>query len=167
MNSKGQIATLDTAIAILTALTMITLTTIHTYNIKDRSMEKEQRINLQKELYFATESLITTPGKPRDWEQSQQIKRIGLAKYRENTAQNHQLDPEKIQALKEKSPEEIKQSLGLEHREIRIKIQKIDGETVLDKKDISKNSKTVQIKRIALIGEEKHAIKLKATQETE
>jgi len=167
MNSKAQIATLDTAIAILTALSLISLTTIHTYNIVDRSTEKEERINLQKELYFATESLITTPGEPLDWEKTRETERIGLAKYRENTVQNHQLDSEKTHSLKEKPLEEIKQGLGLGHRDVKITIQEINGEQLLNKTDIDKNSKTTQIKRIALMEGEKHVIKLKAKQETE
>ncbi len=163
LNQKAQIPSLDTATSIITILFIVSLTTTHSYNILNRSENKEERINLQKKLYFATESLITTPGEPKDWHKTEKTERIGLAKYKENTVKNHELNPTKIQELQEKPIEKIKKSLALTKKEIELKITKMNGKKILKKTEIeNKSINTVQIKRIALIEDEKHIITLKA-----
>ncbi|MFW5902574.1 MAG: hypothetical protein ACOCTT_01660, partial [archaeon] len=158
INEKGQIATLDTSIAIITVLIIISISTIHSYRIINRSRKTEKKIEAYKHIYFATESLVTTLGTPKEWHETGEIERIGLAGYKDNAVQNHQLNSEKIHKLKEISLEEIKEKLVLEDREIELKIEDMNGEEVVKKSDIDSNEQTekIQVERIALMEGEIH-----------
>jgi|GEM_PF-3784463 len=164
MGSKGQIATLDASVAFIIVMIIVVTTTTLTYEFIDTSIEREEKINAYKELYFATESLIATSGNPRNWHEIEEFERIGLAKYEENSIQNHELDPDKIQRLNEIPVEEVKEKLALEHRNIEIKIKRIDGEEIVKKTDISPEmNQRIQIKRVAVLKNDLYVIKTKTT----
>lgn len=157
---NGQIASLDLSIAFIVILTIITYTLIHHHTLINNSIQGEQKIEDQKTLYEASESLLTTPGKPLNWEEeTKNIKRIGTAKYEENTVKNHDLDSAKIKKLKQIPLNELKKGLGLENQKINIELKHINGEKILQRGTLNKR-KTTQITRITNYQGDLHVLKI-------
>ncbi len=159
---KGQITTLDLSTAFIIILSITIFTQTHHHQITSHSIRNQKKINTQKKLYTATESLITTPGKPRGWEkQPHKSQILGLAEYKENTAKHHEINREKLEEMKKLPLETIKGKLGLEDLQISVEIQKLDGENLMKKTDLEKKN-PIQVKRIALMEGEILVFKLQA-----
>lgn len=159
VSRRGQIASLDLGTSFLTILAILTITLSYNYMIIESSSNLSKRVKAKKKIYEATESFLTTSGKPLNWQEpSTDIERIGVAEHKHKSILNHDMDSKKIQAIKQMPLENLKRYLGLEEGNISIKIEQLNGKEILNKGNLEKG---YLITRIASMEGDLYTIELR------
>lgn len=163
VSRKGQVTSLDVAVSTIVILILTATAFTHTINELKHSNKKHLQIELDKEAYESTESLLSSPGIPTNWQEiDKEIERIGLAKYSKNSVQHHDLDLEKVDKLKEFTLKELTEKIGIQNKVTSIEITSIQtGQTKVNKKtEADKLKETRRITRAALINGELFKLEL-------
>lgn len=64
---------------------------------------------------------------------------------------NHEIDPEKLNKIKQMPLSVLKEKLGLEEIDVSIEIHGINGEKIIEKKELNKGKESTQVTRTALM----------------
>jgi hypothetical protein len=113
---------------------------------------------IQKQLYDASEALLTTPGYPRDWT-PETVQRLGLADYSENRVRHHELSLEKINAMALMPKEHVRSLLVLGEYAVSISIHTRHGRILMN---LGEPGDFV-VKRFALCGDDECVVEISAS----
>lgn len=158
MVSAGFAFLTDIMLAVLVLVAAAAGFLVHSGTLVSQMAADHELFLMQKRLFDASESLVSTAGYPADWD-GLNVVRIGLAEVSENQVKHHVLDAKKIGAMKGVGLEKIKEGLMLGGYDVSISLRTRSGKILVERGNVRSRA---LVRRFAVCGGEACVLEISA-----